>query len=91
MDLGTGIAVAGISITLLGGFKIAWPTSRGKKETTTTVTTTTPGLTFCADHAGFRAGFIEVGKELRTVKGILLLLARANPAINDSTLKDLAG
>jgi hypothetical protein len=28
MDLGTGIAVAGVAVSLLGGFKIAWPSSK---------------------------------------------------------------
>lgn len=33
MDLGTGIAVAGVAVSLLGGFKIAWPTLKERENT----------------------------------------------------------
>jgi hypothetical protein len=66
MDLGTGIAVAGVAVSLLGGFKIAWPVS---KESTNGNSKST-----CVLHSGVESKLTFICEQQEEMRGDIKLL-----------------
>ena len=86
MDIGTGRMFGSFALAGLGAFKIAWPSKPSEKEVKTVTTTTLSGGV-CGEHH-----FVEeICRDMKTVKGVIILLARTNPAIDDETLRELVG
>jgi hypothetical protein len=82
MDLGTGIAVVGVAVSLLGGFKIAWPTLKERENTRNDARN---DIEFerrgtCSAHVDLVEGLkqfrLEVNQKFETLTGEIIKLCK---------------
>jgi hypothetical protein len=79
MDLGTGIAVAGIAVSLLGGFKIAWPVSKESENGKGLVYPNSDAIhtqPICSLHSGVESKLEYICEQQEEMRGDIKQLLR---------------